>query len=128
MKCKLCPRKKVCHDVCYGENPCDFALAIDKLARKIDLKTACIESLRKEKEAMIQIDSYKLATNLLNSTLGIDDLPMEVHGRLATALVLLDHQDEEDFHCALRDAYGYLQKDVAALENLICKEGSNTSK
>lgn len=46
MKCKLCPRKRVCRDECYGENPCDFALAFDKLARKIDRKTVCIESLK----------------------------------------------------------------------------------
>lgn len=46
MKCKLCPRKRVCRDECYGENPCDFALSFDRLARKIDIKTVCIESLR----------------------------------------------------------------------------------
>ena len=50
MKCKLCPRKRVCHDECYGENPCDFAVAFDKLARKLDLKTVCIESLKSELE------------------------------------------------------------------------------
>lgn len=48
MKCKMCPYKKTCRDECYGENPCDFALAFDKLARTIDLKTVCIESLRAE--------------------------------------------------------------------------------
>lgn len=47
-KCKLCPQRKFCKDVCYGENPCSFALAFDSLARKIDLKQACIESLKAE--------------------------------------------------------------------------------
>ena len=48
MKCKHCPQRKYCKDECYGENPCDFALAFDKLARRIDLKTVCIESLKDE--------------------------------------------------------------------------------
>lgn len=48
MKNKFCPYKKVCRDMCYGENPCAFAQAFDGLARKIDLKTSCIESLRAE--------------------------------------------------------------------------------
>lgn len=48
MKCKHCPQRKHCKDECYGENPCDFALAFDKLARRIDLKTVCIESLKEE--------------------------------------------------------------------------------
>lgn len=48
MKCKHCPQRKYCKDECYGENPCDFALAFDKLARRIDLKTVCIESLKEE--------------------------------------------------------------------------------
>lgn len=49
-KCKLCPRKKVCQDECYGENPCDFATAFDRLGRDLDLKTVCIESLRDERD------------------------------------------------------------------------------
>lgn len=48
MKNKFCPYKKVCRDMCYGENPCPFAKAFDGLARKIDLNTSCIESLRAE--------------------------------------------------------------------------------
>lgn len=51
MKNKLCPYKKTCRDICYGENPCAFAKAFDGLARKIDLKTVCIESLRAENAA-----------------------------------------------------------------------------
>lgn len=47
-KCKLCPVKKHCKDECYGETPCAFALAFDRLARKLDLKTVCIESLKEE--------------------------------------------------------------------------------
>lgn len=52
MKNKLCPYKKTCRDICYGENPCAFAKAFDGLARKIDLKTVCIESLRAENAAL----------------------------------------------------------------------------
>lgn len=49
-KCKLCPRKRVCRDECYGSNPCCFALAFDSLARKLDRKTVCIESLKADIE------------------------------------------------------------------------------
>lgn len=52
MKNKFCPYKKVCRDICYGENPCEFAKAFDGLAKKIDLKTVCIESLRAENAAL----------------------------------------------------------------------------
>lgn len=59
-KCKHCPMKKHCKDECYGENPCAFAIAFDNLARRIDLKTVCIESLRAElkekKDNMVNID------------------------------------------------------------------------
>lgn len=68
---------------------------------------------------MLQIDSFKIAISLLNSTLGLDDLPLEVHGRLATVLVLIDRQDGEDFIIALRDAYGYLEKDISELDGLL---------
>lgn len=52
MKNKFCPYKKICRDICYGENPCAFAKAFDGLAKKIDLKTARIESLRAENAAL----------------------------------------------------------------------------
>ena len=68
---------------------------------------------------MLHIDSFKIAVSLLNSTLGLDDLPMEVHGRLATVLILIDRQDGEDFNAALRDAYGYLDKDTSELDKLL---------
>ena len=68
---------------------------------------------------MLRIDSFKIAVSLLNSTLGLDDLPVEVHGRLATVLVLIDRQDDEDFNAALRDAYGYLDKDTSELDKLL---------
>lgn len=48
MKNKFCPYKKTCRDNCYGETPCALAQAFDGLARKIDRKTSCIESLRAE--------------------------------------------------------------------------------
>lgn len=49
-KCKMCPRQRICSDECYGENPCDFALAFDRIGKRIDLKTACVESLREEQD------------------------------------------------------------------------------
>lgn len=52
MKNKFCPYKKTCRDICYGELPCAFAQAFDGLARKIDRKTVCIESLRAENAAL----------------------------------------------------------------------------
>ncbi len=51
-KNRLCPYRKTCRDICYGENPCAFALAFDGLSRKIDRKTVCIESLRADKSAL----------------------------------------------------------------------------
>lgn len=51
-KCKLCPCKKTCRDACYGDNPCAFALAFDGLARKIDRKTVCIDSLKAENKKL----------------------------------------------------------------------------
>lgn len=41
-KCKYCPYKKHCCNECYGENPCDFAKAFDRMGKKI-------EKLEKEK-------------------------------------------------------------------------------
>lgn len=68
---------------------------------------------------MIHLDSRKVAIALLNSTLALDDLTADVHGRIATALVLLDQQDGEDFFAALNDAYSYLGIDMNALEELL---------
>ena len=48
-KCKICPRKRVCRGECYGDNPCDFALTFDRLGKKLDRKTVCVESLNAEK-------------------------------------------------------------------------------
>lgn len=68
---------------------------------------------------MKRTDTFDLAVRLLNSTLGLDDLPMEVHGRIATALVLLDRQDEEDIFIALQDANKYINADIAAIESVV---------
>ncbi len=68
---------------------------------------------------MIHIDSRKLAIELLNSTLGLDDIDLEIQGRIATALVLLDSQDGEDFPTALKDAYSYIGKDIKEIEDII---------
>lgn len=50
-KCKLCPHKRTCRDACYGDNPCDFAKAFDRLGARIDLKEVCIQSLKAERDA-----------------------------------------------------------------------------
>ena len=34
-RCRLCPYRKSCRDVCYGNAPCDFARAFDSLDRKL---------------------------------------------------------------------------------------------
>ena len=68
---------------------------------------------------MMHINAPQLAINLLNSTLGIEDIPLEVHGRIATALMLLDTQEGEDFYGAIRDAYEFLGKDTAELEEFL---------
>ncbi len=34
-RCRLCPYRKNCRDVCYGDAPCDFARAFDSLDRKL---------------------------------------------------------------------------------------------
>ena len=33
---KLCPYKKTCRQECYGSQPCEWALIIDKLTRKLE--------------------------------------------------------------------------------------------
>ncbi len=58
---------------------------------------------------------------LLNSTLGLDELPLEVHGRIATALVLLDTQDEENIFVAIQEARKYIDADNAAIESFVKK-------
>lgn len=70
---------------------------------------------------MIHIDAIKVAINLLNSTLGLEDIPMEIHGRIATVLVLLDQQDGEGFFTALNEAYNYMGKDISELERFLEK-------
>lgn len=49
-KCKTCPHKRTCRDVCYGDNPCDFALAFDKLSRKIEDRDRTLQKQRNEIE------------------------------------------------------------------------------
>ena len=68
---------------------------------------------------MMHINAPQLAISLLNSTLGFEDISLEVHGRIATALLLLDTQEGEDFYGAIRDAYEYLGKDTAELEQFL---------
>lgn len=50
---KFCPYKKFCREECYGSQPCDFALAFDKLARKLEWwkgKSAALETRLKQVE------------------------------------------------------------------------------
>lgn len=60
-KCKACPYKKTCKNECYGENPCSFAKAFDNLGKKLGLKTACIESLRSQRdEALAKVPEHRI--------------------------------------------------------------------
>jgi len=70
---------------------------------------------------MKRADTVELAVRLLNSTLGLDELPLEVHGRIATALVLLDTQDEENIFVAIQEARKYIDADNAAIESFVKK-------
>lgn len=36
-KCLTCPRWMNCQDECYGENPCYYAVAFDRLSRKASI-------------------------------------------------------------------------------------------
>lgn len=36
-KCTTCPHWRTCRDECYGDNPCDFAVAFDRLSRKTNM-------------------------------------------------------------------------------------------
>lgn len=50
---KFCPYKKFCREECYGSQPCDFALAFDKLSRKLEWwkgKSAALETGLKQAE------------------------------------------------------------------------------
>lgn len=79
-KNRLCPYRKTCRDICYGENPCAFALALDGLSRKIDRKTVCIESLRADKSA--------LEAELRDARAQIDTLVRELD---TTVRLMYDH-------------------------------------
>lgn len=49
-RCRLCPYRKSCRDVCYGDAPCDFARAFDSLDRKLkwwQAKAKAIEAAAK---------------------------------------------------------------------------------
>lgn len=49
-KCKKCPRWRVCRNECYGESPCEFAVAFDQIGKKLDTKTTCAESMKAERD------------------------------------------------------------------------------
>jgi hypothetical protein len=49
-RCRQCPYRKNCRDVCYGDAPCDFARAFDSLDRKLkwwQAKAKAIEAAAK---------------------------------------------------------------------------------
>nr|DAG17074.1 MAG TPA: hypothetical protein [Caudoviricetes sp.]DAG39372.1 MAG TPA: hypothetical protein [Caudoviricetes sp.] len=68
---------------------------------------------------MVQINSFGLAISLLESTLGVDGIPLELHGRIATALALLDQQDGEDIFAAVSDAQEYIADDTEKLQSVV---------
>ena len=68
---------------------------------------------------MVQINSFGLAISLLESTLGVDGIPLELHGRISTALALLGQQDGEDIFAAVSDAQAYIADDTAKLQSVV---------
>ncbi len=73
---------------------------------------------------MLQVNAKDLAIGVLNTILEMDDLDMEVHGRLCTVLALLDSQPEEDFYGAVSEAYRVMGVSADRIENII-KEFKN---
>lgn len=45
---KFCPYKKTCRQECYGSQPCEWALAIDKLSRKLEWWKGKAEGLERK--------------------------------------------------------------------------------
>lgn len=72
-KCKTCPHRKTCRNECYGENPCDFALAFDRLSRKIAEKDKVIAKKRAESRDMrkgpVALDSRVFGDYILTPVL-----------------------------------------------------------
>lgn len=72
-KCKTCPHKKTCWNECYGDIPCDFALAFDRLSRKIADKDKVIAELRAEtrntRKGLVALDSRVFGDYILTPVL-----------------------------------------------------------
>lgn len=52
-RCKQCPYKKTCRQTCYGSQPCEWAMALDKMVRKLERwkgKCAALETRLKQAE------------------------------------------------------------------------------
>lgn len=47
-RCKHCPYKKTCRQTCYGSQPCEWALAMDKLVRKLERWKGKAEELERK--------------------------------------------------------------------------------
>lgn len=45
---KLCPYKKTCVNTCYGSQPCEWAVAFDKLSRKLEWWKGKAEELERK--------------------------------------------------------------------------------
>lgn len=56
-KCKHCPHKRTCRDACYGDIPCDFALAFDKLAAKVERRD---KTIKRQKEQLATLTAQKM--------------------------------------------------------------------
>ena len=122
-KCKQCPKRATCKDACYGEPPCEFALAFDALIRELDDKQVCMESLRKERDEARQ-------QNPTSRTFGEYILsPMQsARSRFTSwwiskcgytkALYCFTADDEKEVQCQIRrgvDAY------IRLLEDELCR-------
>ena len=56
-----------------------------------------------------------LAANVVNCTLAINDLPLEIENRLRTLLILLDESTDEELASAVEEAHEYMASDAIAL-------------
>lgn len=70
---------------------------------------------------MMHTDSFQLGVQLLNTILEMDNVDMEVHGRVLNALVLIDPQPEEDqfFYDALNYASTIVRQATNEIEQVI---------
>lgn len=60
-------------------------------------------------------ERISIATGLVNCTLQINDLPLEILNRLSTLLIILDSEDSAEIESAKEEAQRFLNSDVTTL-------------